>query len=195
MVSVRAPSLPAPSVPPTSPFLSFSLPRSLPFLSPRSLPFSFPPFFRCPGGGVRGRGAARSPRWGWLVLFAKPTSPLSLLSLPSFPYLFTLPTPFIRARCTPPPPRRSCRSQHLARQHLNPKLPQLRQGGGGGGMVRRMCAVCADNDDMTRRMLLRTRGQNRRGNGELILHRFLDDSRGLRLKLDKIRCLRLNYIN
>jgi hypothetical protein len=44
----------------------------------------------------------------------------------------------------------------------------------------------------TRRMLLRTRGQNRRGNSELILDSFLDDSRCLRLKLDKIRGLRLN---
>jgi hypothetical protein len=84
-------------------------------------------------------------------------------------------------------------------------------------MVRRTCAEsrCSDDDDekdvgriwvcadddlwcalmmmiTTRRMLLRTRGQNRRGKGELILHRFLGESRCLRLKLDKIRCLLLN---
>ncbi len=69
-----------------------------PFLPPLP-PFTFPPFSRCSrgewGGGGGGRGAARR---GGLALFAKPASPLSLLSLPSFLYLFILPTPFIRAR-------------------------------------------------------------------------------------------------
>jgi hypothetical protein len=47
------------------------------------------------------------------------------------PYPFRLPTPFISAHTCMPPRRRQSRnrsSQHLARQHLNPKLPQLRQG-------------------------------------------------------------------
>ncbi len=57
----------------------------------------------------------------------------SLLPSTRAPYPFRLPTPFITARivtCTPPPRCRirSCRSQQWARQHLNLKLPQLRQG-------------------------------------------------------------------
>jgi hypothetical protein len=51
-------------------------------------------------------------------------------------------------------------------------------------------SVCADDDDDG--VLLHTRGQNRRGNSELILHRFLDFSRCLRLKLDKINYFRLS---
>ncbi len=148
------------------------------------------------GWGRRGGGQGRSPLGG-LALFAKPASPLSLLSLPSFLYLFILSTPCIRARtCTQSPPRRSRSrsSQHLAQKLLNPKLPQLRQGAAAaagwwhwwGRRVR--CAPMI----MTRRMLLRTREQNRGGKGELILHIFLDEFRCLKLKLDKIRCLILN---
>ncbi len=40
-------------------------------------------------------------------------------------------------------------------------------GGGSGGMLRRTCAPMM----MTKRMLLSTREQDRRGNGELILQR------------------------
>ncbi len=83
MVSVRPPSLPAPSFPHTSPCLSFSLRRFLPSLPSPSLPSPTDPGGR--GEGEEGRrGAAR---WGLASsLFAKPASPLShgLLSLPSF---------------------------------------------------------------------------------------------------------------
>ncbi len=143
MVSVRPPSLPAPSFPHTSPCLSFSLPHSLPSLSPPSLP-SFPlqvppslllpsllPLFQGEWGGGRGAGAQGRSPLGGVSFIRKPASPLRLLSLPSFLYLFILPTPFIRARsCTQPPPcrSRSRRSQHLAQKLLNPKLPQLLQG-------------------------------------------------------------------
>jgi hypothetical protein len=42
--------------------------------------------------------------------------------------------------------------------------------------------------------MLRTRGQNRRGHSELILHRYLDEFRCLRLKLDKIRCHAMQFL-
>jgi hypothetical protein len=77
-----------------------SLSRSLAPYPPSLLPPSPPPPPTSPavplGGGGRGRGAARSPRWGVKLFFAKPASPLSLLSLPSLTYLFILPTTFIR---------------------------------------------------------------------------------------------------
>jgi hypothetical protein len=50
-------------------------------------------------------------------------------------------------------------------------------------MVRR---TCAQMKIMTRRIFLCSRGQDIRGNGVLILHRFLDESRGLKsLSLNK----------
>jgi hypothetical protein len=63
--------------------------------------------------------------------FLTAASPPSLFPLTPLQYPFTLPTPFLSLHtCTPPPRRRSHsrRSQHFSRQHLNPKLPQLRQG-------------------------------------------------------------------
>jgi hypothetical protein len=112
--------------PPSPLRLAPSLPSPFPLLPS---PSSLLPLFQV-GVGREGRGGGRSPRGGGSFI-RKPASPLSLLSLPSFLYLFILPTPFIRARtCTPPPPRcsRSRRGQHLPQKLLNPKLPQLMQG-------------------------------------------------------------------
>ncbi len=55
--------------------------------------------------------------------------------------------------------------------------------------------MCADDDDNEKDAVgpvLGSREQSRRGNSDLILHRLLDESRCLILKLDKIGCLILN---
>ena len=119
--------------------------------------------------------------------------------------------------CTPP---LWCR-RRLARQHSSPMLPQLRQGRRrrDGDKSRSSCWL--DGGDLVvpvsssllspsplhvslprsltpRRILLCTRGQDRRGNGEMILHVFYvnldvqDKIQWLKIKLDKIRWSRLD---
>jgi hypothetical protein len=143
------------------------------------------------------------PGVGWgggLTIFAPPASPLSLIrvTLPPFPYTFTLPTPFICAhRSTPPPWRRSRsrRSQHLARLRLNPKLPQGPHP--GQGRRRRQDAeedVCTDDDNDEKNVVMHKRA-GRRGNGELMLHSFLVEFRGLRLTLEVLDRIRWSNLN